>query len=57
MFLSDFEGPDGEGSPIAPVVGIFIVTILFVVPWTIVAIRSLKRLSSKRISAQTTNVL
>ena len=40
--LSDFEGPHGEGSPIAPVIGMFMGTIWFVIPWTIAAIRSFK---------------
>ena len=46
--LSDFEGPNGEGSPIAPLIGIFIGTIWFIIPWTITALRSFKLFNSKR---------
>lgn len=50
--LSDFEGPNGEGSPIAPVIGMFMGTIWFVIPWTIAAIRGFKLFTSKRIFEQ-----
>ena len=46
--LSDFEGPNGEGSPIAPLIGILIWTIWFIIPWTITALRSFKLFNSKR---------
>lgn len=37
--LSDFEGPNGAGSPIAPIFGLSYLTLLFVIPWTIAVMR------------------
>ena len=42
--LSDFEGPNGEGSPIAPVVGLAFFALLFLIPWVLAAMRGLKSL-------------
>lgn len=41
--LSDFEGPNGE-SPIAPVIGVFMFAIFFMIPWSIASIRGYKNL-------------
>ncbi len=40
--LSAFEGSNGEGSPIVPLIGMFFVTILFTIPWSIIFMRALK---------------
>jgi hypothetical protein len=37
--LSDFEGPKGEGSPIAIVFALSYLALLFVIPWTITVMR------------------
>jgi len=37
--LSDFEGPKGEGSPIAIVFALSYLALLFVIPWTIAVMR------------------
>ena len=54
--LSDFEGPNGEGSPIAPLIGMFMGTILFIIPWTVVAMRSYKLFTAKEIAEQVMDV-
>jgi hypothetical protein len=40
--LSDFEGSNGEGAPIAIIIGLVMVTMLFFLPWLICSIRLLK---------------
>ena len=50
--LSDFEGPNGEGSPIAPLVGMFMATIWFVVPWTVASIRGFRLYTSMKMAGQ-----
>ena len=48
--LSEFEGPNGEGSPIGPLIGMFIETILFVIPWAVAAIRGIRLYASMRMA-------
>jgi len=48
--LSDFEGPNGEGSPIAPLVGMFMATIGFIVPWTVALMRGFRLYTSMKMA-------
>lgn len=49
--LSGFEGPNGEGAPIGPLIGMFMATILFVIPWALVFSVSLRRALKHRCPA------
>lgn len=52
--LSDFEDSDGEGSPIGPLVGMFMETISFVIPWTVASIRGFSLYTSMKMAEQGT---
>jgi glucan phosphoethanolaminetransferase (alkaline phosphatase superfamily) len=45
--IAEFEGPNGEGSPIAPIIGYFMVTILFIIPWILTAYRCIRMVIAK----------
>lgn len=49
--LSGFEGPNGEGAPIGPLIGMFMAAILFVIPWALVFSVSLRMMLNHRRSA------
>ena len=45
--LSDFEGPNGEGAPIAPVIGVFMFGIFFMIPWSIASLRCYRHIKEQ----------
>ena len=40
--LSDFEGANGEGVPIAPVIGMLFFALLYLIPWVLASMRGHK---------------
>jgi len=42
--LSNFEEPNGEGSPIAPVIAVFMFAVFFMIPWSIASLRGYKHI-------------
>ena len=46
--LSDFEGPNGEGAPIAPVIGMFMFGVFFMIPWSLASIRGYKHIKKQQ---------
>ena len=45
--LSDFEGPIGEGSPIAPIIAVFMFAVFFMIPWSIASLRGYKHIKQQ----------
>jgi hypothetical protein len=50
--LSEFEGPNGEGSPIAPIIGMFFYCFMFTIPWVLTTIRFIRSAFNKTASAE-----
>ncbi|NWK57640.1 hypothetical protein HW115_18630 [Verrucomicrobiaceae bacterium N1E253] len=45
--LSDFEGPNGEGAPIAPIIAVFMFGLFFAIPWIIASLRGYKHIKQQ----------
>lgn len=39
---SSLEGPNGEGSPLAPILGVFFLSLIWVLPWVSSAMRGIR---------------